>query len=131
VIVVDTSALIAVFFNEPERMQFAALIRDADRACISAVNWVEACVVGERTGSPALGARIEDQIRDFFVEIAPVSAEQSRLALSAYRRFGKGNHPARLNLADCFAYALAIEMNAPLLFKGDDFGHTGVRSALQ
>jgi ribonuclease VapC len=65
------------------------------------------------------------------VELVPVSVEQAQIARAAYRDFGRGSgHPARLNMDDCFAYALAIERGEPLLYKGDDFSHTDVRSAL-
>ncbi len=130
-IVVDSSALIAIFFDEPERQAFEAVITGGEPCQISAVNAHEtACVLRARHGSAAV-----DQFWRFLmvceIEIVPFDEAQVRAAAVAFDRYGKGIDPrARLNLADCAAYALAKRLGAALLFKGDDFTHTDLRSAL-
>lgn len=130
-IVVDSSALIAIFEAEPEAPRFARAMADADRLAISAVNVHETgAVLRLRRGPAALGAlwRYLTESNDF--EIVAFDAAQARAAMAAYDRFGKDVDPkARLNLADCAAYALATSLDVPLLFKGDDFAATDVRPA--
>lgn len=128
--VLDTSAILAVLFGEAEADAFMRHLRHARRPILSAANWLElAIVIDGRKGSqwlPALDAFLEG----LDVVTVPVSLSQARIARDAYRRFGKGNHPAELNFGDCFAYALAKERDLPLLFKGDDFHLTDLRSAV-
>lgn len=81
-------------------------------------------------GDAEAGEAFDDFLKAAGIEIAPVTAEQARLARQAYRRFGKGRHPAALNLGDCFAYALAVAEGEPLLFKGEDFARTDLQPAL-
>lgn len=127
-IVVDTSAIIAIVLKEPEGQAFLEQVQSADICWFGAANLLEARMV--------LYARDARNIQDLDlflsrlrIQIAPVTASQSDIAFEAFRRFGKGTgHRAGLNFGDCFAYALAIERNAPLLFKGDDFIHTDVKS---
>lgn len=126
---IDSSALIAILQNEPERAAFVRKL-GADRVrLLSAANWLEAAIiVDDRFGEN--GARdLKLFVLEAAIEIVPVTAAQAELARVAYRRFGRGNHPARLNYGDCFAYALARETGEPLLFKGDDFSHTDIPAA--
>ena len=129
-IVVDSSALIAVFFAEPEKGAFQAVIDGDERCVLSAVNAHEtACVLRGRLGVAAV-AQFWQWLNDNQVEIVPFDEAQVRGAAVAFDRYGKGVDPgARLNLADCAAYALAKSMNAPLLFKGNDFTDTDVLRA--
>ncbi len=127
-IVVDSSALVAILENEPDAAVYAKAIEQAERLLISAVNVHETGVVLRARRGPAAVDRLWRllQVENDF-EIAAFDEIQARAALSAFERFGKGIHPkARLNLADCAAYALAATMRAPLLFKGEDFSETDV-----
>jgi ribonuclease VapC len=128
-IVVDSSALIAVLFEEPEKQAFQDIIDGDERCVLSAVNAHEtACVLRGRLGVVAV-AKFWQWLADNEVEVAPFDEVQVRAAAAAFDRYGKGIHAtARFNLADCAAYALAATMNAPLLFKGDDFAATDVRA---
>lgn len=128
--IVDASALLAVVFNEPERADFLRAIAASRERFISAVNYVEAGIRADSAPTHPYARLVDEVILDLSIEIAPVTAEQARIARESYRRFGKGNHPARHNLGDCFAYALATARGEPLLFKGGDFALTDVRSAL-
>ncbi|KAF0120457.1 MAG: PilT protein domain-containing protein [Methylocystaceae bacterium] len=127
-IVVDSSALIAIVLNEPEREAFEAIVI-VERGVMSAVNVHEsACVLRARLGEDGV-ALMWRLMAEFEIEIAPFDAAQARAAIAAYGRFGKGVDPkARLNLADCAAYALAKTLDYPLLFKGADFSATDVRA---
>ena len=127
--IVDASALLAILLREPERPRFRELIALAPEAVISPVNLVEAAVRADALGE-AEGLGLDRLLQISGIAIVPVTAEQAQLARDAYRKFGKGNHPARLNLGDCFAYALAKARNEPLLYKGDDFRLTDVEAAL-
>jgi ribonuclease VapC len=128
--VVDASALTAVFFMEPDAPRFLDALQGASYACISAANFLEIAIVINNADGPEQMLDLDLFLTEAGVEIVPVTAAQARLAREAYRRFGKGNHPAKLNFGDCFAYALAKERDLPLLFKGDDFTHTDLRPAL-
>ncbi len=127
-IVVDTSALLAIFFDEPEKQAFESVIAGSDRCVTSAVNAHEmAIILRARHGRRAV-ERLWGLLADSAIEIVPFDEAQVRAAAVAFDRYGKGIDPkARLNLADCAAYALAVTMNAPLLFKGNDFAATDVR----
>ena len=129
--IVDASAVIAILRQEPEAQAFARAISSATVRRISAVNYVEAAAVIDGSRDPIASRRFDDLFRAAQLLIEPVTEAQARTAREAYRDFGKGSgHPARLNLGDCFAYALAKVKGEPLLFKGDDFIHTDVSSAL-
>jgi ribonuclease VapC len=127
--IVDASALLAILLREPERPRFRELIALAAEPVISPMNFVEAAIRADALGEEErLG--LDRLLQISGIAIVQVTGEQAQLARDAYRKFGKGNHPARLNLGDCFAYALAKARNEPLLFKGDDFRLTDVEAAL-
>ena len=128
--IVDSSAIVAILRQEPEGEAFVERVLDAERRAMSAVTLVEASLVIEGRGGRAAGARLDRFLASANVEIVAVTADTARLAREAWRVWGKGNHPARLNLGDCFSYALAQERDEPLLFKGDDFAQTDVRRAV-
>lgn len=128
-IVIDSSALIAIIFGEPEAFSFAQCIRDSD-GHISASNVYEAEVVVLRRLGPDKVHRVRGLLERAEVTIYPFDDQQARDATEAYARFGKGTHPAELNLMDCAAYALARSRGLPLLYKGDDFARTDVASAV-
>jgi ribonuclease VapC len=128
-IVVDTSAVVAIMRGEAEAWQFVAILDEANGAAISAVCLVETNMViaGRRAeGDPRQIALL---LASLDIDVAEVTAEQAAFATEAFLSYGKGRHRAALNLADCFAYALARACNAPLLFKGDDFLQTDVAVA--
>jgi ribonuclease VapC len=128
VIVVDTSALVAVVFGEPEAERFLAAMR-SDLVVISAVSLVEGLVVAEARQGPDAARDLELLVDGVVARVAPVDEAHARAAAGAWRRFGKGRHPAGLNFGDCFAYATAALANLPLLFKGDDFAQTDIGAA--
>jgi ribonuclease VapC len=130
-LVIDSSALIAILADEPEAEACARAIRAALYRRISAATFVEAAIVIDSRGDPVASRRLDDLIRETAISIEPVDEAQAIIAREAYRDFGRGSgHPARLNFGDCFAYALARQRGEPLLFKGADFGHTDITSAL-
>lgn len=124
--VIDTSALVAILFDEPERRSFNEAIEAAADRSMSAATFVETSIVVEgRRGAD--GVRLLDQLIDRSdIEIVSVDDRQARTARLAWSRFGKGRHKAVLNYGDCFSYALAKERGQPLLFKGEDFAKTDV-----
>jgi ribonuclease VapC len=128
--VVDTSALVAVLLREPEADDFSRAVVDAPLRLMSAVTRVELTCVIEGRLHEAGRADLEQMLRDLQIEISAVTAQQAELAMEAFRRFGRGRHRAKLNIGDCFSYALAKAMDLPLLFKGDDFIHTDIEPAL-
>ena len=128
--IVDTSALIAILRDEPEARGFAVTIADADRRRMSAANYLETAIVIDGSCDPIASRRFDDLLREAGITIEPVTEEQAKVAREAYRDFARGRgHAARLNFGDCFAYALAKTSGEPLLFKGDDFIHTGIDAA--
>ncbi len=127
--IADTSALIAIIFREPDAATLLAAIRQSNHVRLSAVSFVEASLVLMRRRTPGGQALLEYLIRDFKIEIVPVTREHAVLAQQAFRQYGKGRHPAGLNLGDCFSYALAKHTGEPLLFKGDDFTQTDLTPA--
>ncbi len=128
--VIDTSALLAILLDEPERRAFVDAIEAAASRSISVATLLEtAMVVESRFG--AEGVRDLDLLVERAdCELVAVDLEQLRLARQAFSRYGKGRHPAGLNYGDCFSYALARALGEPLLFKGDDFGKTDVAPAV-
>ena len=127
-IVVDTSALFAIVLAEDDGRRFYDAIADAGRAMIGAPTLFELqVVVSKRAGRPAL-ALVDRLVAELKVDVVPWAGTHVPVATDALLRFG--GRPARLNLGDCMAYAIARSFNAPLLFKGDDFRHTDVRSVL-
>jgi ribonuclease VapC len=128
--IVDASALLAILFDEPDADKFNRVIADElEDLLISPVNFVEAAIRADKKGDETSEA-LDEIIRVSGIKIAAMTIRQTRLAREAYRRFGRGNHPAKLNLGDCFAYALAKARSEPLLFKGEDFRHTDVEAAV-
>ncbi len=127
--VIDPSAVVAILQDEPERRAFNELIETATHRCLSTASFVELSIVIEaRRG--AEGIRDLDLfLATAGIEFVAFDSTQARLAREGFRRFGKGRHPAGLNLGDCFSYALARSLDEPLLFKGDDFPLTDVTAA--
>ena len=128
--ILDSSALVAIAFGEKEAEAFLArCFRHSPK--VSAANYFEAAMVIDRKSLNDIPPRIFAEVVDRMnLEVVSVSRTHAEAARIAYRRFGKGNHPARLNFGDCFAYALAQETGEPLLFKGDDFVLTDVKAAV-
>jgi ribonuclease VapC len=130
VIAVDSSALVAVILAEPEADQFSDLIGDDGAPHASSVTLFETRTVLSFRAGPAGIRQLEDWLSAARMVAVAFDERQSSLAFDAYRRWGKGIHPAGLNLGDCVSYALAKSLGAPLLFKGADFAKTDVRRAL-
>ncbi|RLV49830.1 type II toxin-antitoxin system VapC family toxin [Nocardioides mangrovicus] len=127
--IVDSSAIVAMARDEPECDVFAAALLGS-RARMSAASLAECGIVLDAQG-PATRQRLDELLDELQIDVAPFTAEQARIARFAYRRYGKGSgSPARLNLGDCFSYALASVAGEPLLFKGENFTHTDVLPAL-
>lgn len=124
--VVDTSALLAIFLGEPERQQFVTAIIASAKRFISAANVLETAIVLESKKGESAGREFDLFLIQTDIEIVAVEGEHIEVARSAWRRFGKGRHPAALNFGDCFAYALAKFSGEPLLAKGQDFKLTDV-----
>jgi len=127
--VIDASALLAILKLEPEREQFARAILQASVRLISPVNWLEAAIRAEKARAEDMAA-LDAFVAAAEIEVVPIDQFQMRIAHGAWRDFGKGHHPAGLNLGDCFAYALAKQTGEPLLFKGRDFSRTDIKAAL-
>lgn len=126
--IVDSSALIALILQEPGHQKIGRVLRAEDKLHMSAATWVELGVVADRRLSEANRRRLDAMIDGLGIVLVPLSAAQARRARQAHRRYGPGSGTlARLNMGDCFSYALAIELDEPLLFVGDDFTHTDVR----
>jgi ribonuclease VapC len=123
--------VLAVLAAEPDSDRYLEAILVAPSTVMSAAAYVECGVVLDRHTGRVAGRQLDPFLTAAGIELAAFTPDQARLARAVYRDFGRGSgHLARLNFGDCFAYALAIERDEPLLFKGDDFGHTDVRSAL-
>lgn len=127
--IVDTSALLAIFLAEPERPQFLHALTQAESRRISAVNVLETGTVLEARRGEAAGREFDLFLLRAQFEVVPADSEQVEIARIARRKYGKGRHAPGLNFGDCFAYALAKVTNEPLLFKGDDFKHTDLEVA--
>jgi ribonuclease VapC len=125
-VIIDSSAVLALVFEEPESARIATAIAAATRRRMSTVNWLETLMVVEGR----LGVESADDaqliLRELEVEALPFDREQMIEARAAWRRFGKGRHPAALNLGDCCAYAAALVTGDELLYKGDDFSKTDI-----
>lgn len=127
--VIDSSAAVAILLQEPAALELARKIKAAPVRLISAANALETAMVIEHRKGPA-GARDFDRlVRDANIEIVATTREHFELARDAWRRFGKGRHPAALNICDCLAYALSKSTGEPLLFAGDDFARTDIAAA--
>ena len=129
--IVDSSALVAILWNEPDARVYAEALAQSGRCGMSTATYVETAVVIDRAKDPVVSRRFDELIEISNIELVALSPRQAMLARQAYRDFGKGSgSSARLNLGDCFAYALAADTREPLLFKGDDFTHTDVAAAV-
>jgi len=124
--VLDTSALLAILFLEPEADRFAALIAADPRRLLSAASMLETAIVVEARKGPSAGRELDLLIHRARIDVVAFDESHLELARDAWRRFGKGNHRANLNFGDCFAYALCKSSGEPLLFKGDNFAQTDV-----
>lgn len=124
--IVDSSALIAILRKEPEAAAFAGMLLAA-QARVSAGTLIEALIVAERDGG---ADDLQELLEWFDARIEAVDSRQIAFALSGFRKYGKGRHPAALNFGDLFAYALAKAVDEPLLFKGEDFAQTDLRPAV-
>ncbi len=129
--IIDTSALLAILFDEPDGPVLLQLVVEAPTRLMSAANAVEAWIVADRHANPAKAPALDELIEAVGIDIEPVTVSQARLAREAYKTYGKGNHPAGLNYGDCFAYALAKATGQPLLFKGEDFSQTDIKAVLR
>ena len=127
--IVDTSAVLAILFHEPDAERFARAISTASSPRMSVASLVETTIVLESRSGAAAGYELDAFLQEAGIELEPVTADQAQAARRAWRRFGKGNHPAGLNFGDCFSYALAEATREPLLFKGQDFQLTDIEIA--
>ncbi|HTQ58756.1 MAG TPA: type II toxin-antitoxin system VapC family toxin [Candidatus Solibacter sp.] len=125
--VIDTSALLAIFLAEPERQPFLELIRQDGARLLSASNALEAAIVLEARRGEVAGRELDLFLHRLNIELIPVDAAQVEVARAGWRKYGKGRHPASLNFGDCFAYALAKTSGEPLLAKGNEFPKTDVQ----
>jgi ribonuclease VapC len=124
--VLDTSAILAILQDEPERLKFSEALEDADIRSMSAASFVETSMIIEsRYGSDGM-RDLDLLIAKASIALEPVDAEQAHLARQAFRQYGKSRHPAGLNFGDCFSYALARFTAEALLFKGKDFSRTDI-----
>ena len=128
--VVDTSAIIAILLDEPERDAFAEALETSGNRRISTVSLVEASIVIEARFGAAGIRELDLLLNEASVETVAFGQEQALLAREAYRLFGKGHHRAALNFGDCCTYALASTLGEAILYKGDDFSHTDIASAV-
>jgi len=126
--VIETSAIIAVLLNEANAIGIARAIESCSPRLLSAANLLEASIVIESRKGEAGGRELDLLIYRAAIEIVAVDQDQAEIARLAWRRFGKGRHPAGLIYGDCFAYALAKSRRLPLLFQGDDFSQTDITS---
>ena len=124
--VIDSSAIIAILCNEPERYDFNRKIEADSRRLISAASVFETSIVLETRYGEEAYRELDFFILKATIKIHPFDAEQLEIARRAYRQYGKGRHPASLNYGDCFSYALAKQTGEPLLFKGNDFSQTDI-----
>ena len=127
--VIDTSAVVAVLLNEANAPRITQAMETGSPRLFSAANLLEAIVIESRKGENG-GRELDLLIYRADIEIVPLDQDQAEIARIAWRRFGKGRHPAALNYGDCFAYALAKSRRLPLLFQGDDFSQTDIESVL-
>jgi ribonuclease VapC len=127
--ILDTSAMVAILYREPEADAFVQLVHDADACRISVASYVELSMVIENQLGPRGMRQAEAFFRRARVSIEPVTVDHGELARQAFLDFGKGRHKAGLNYGDCFSYALAKATGEPLLFKGNDFSQTDIKAA--
>lgn len=129
-VVIDSSAFVAIFKGEPGSIHLAERITSYERRVMSAATWLESAMVCESASRRAGGEDFAEIVRELKVEIIPFTAEQALIAFQAFQRFGKGRGgKASLNYGDCFTYALAKQIDAPLIFTGGDFSQTDIELA--
>jgi ribonuclease VapC len=130
--IIETSALVAIVRREADHERCLRAIAGSGERWMSAANALETAIVIDAARDPIVSRELDGVRRDLDIAIVPVTAQHVEIARQAYRDFGRGSgHPAKLNFGDCFAYALAIEQDQPLLYVGDDFVHTDVEPALE
>ena len=129
--VIDASAIVAIFFEEPDFPKLLNVIQSAPSRLISAATRLEAGIVLDQSGAPSAEHRdrLSEFLEDLQIRVVAFSEAHAQTAREAYRRYGKGRHPAGLNFGDCMSYALAKSLDEPLLYKGTDFSLTDVRVA--
>jgi len=128
VIVVDASAVIAIMQEEPGYERIAEKLLASDDRRISPISWVEiSMALARKYADPSSVS--DAYLRHAIIKIHPIDSDQAEWARRAFISYGKGRHPARLNIGDCFSYAAAKALNAPLLYVGDDFAKTDIRAA--
>lgn len=129
--IVDSSAVLAILSDESDGGQLAEALGSVESPTMSAGTFLECSIVIDGRRDPLFSREFDEFMNRFEIEVVPVDVDQARVAREAYRDYGRGSgHPAKLNFGDCFAYALASVTDEPLLYKGDDFVHTDIRSAL-
>ncbi|MFT4163738.1 MAG: type II toxin-antitoxin system VapC family toxin [Microlunatus sp.] len=129
--IIDTSVLVAILTGEEDGPALLDVVLQAERPKMSTASWLESAIVLDSRSAPRRRRRLDDLMTTLGIEVIPFDAEQAGVARLAYQDFGRGSgHPAQLNFGDCFAYALAVVSGELLLYKGDDFAATGVRSAV-
>jgi ribonuclease VapC len=129
--VIDASAVLAILLSEKDAGRFAEAIQNAEARRMSAVNYLEAALVIDNRGDAMARREFDGFLRRAEIVIEPVTHQQAQIAREAYRDFGKGRHRAGLNFGDCISCALAKVFDEQLLYKGDDFSQTDIRSALE
>ncbi len=127
--IIDTSAVLAILFGEPDAARYEEAIAMAWPRRMSVAALLEAAMVVESRVGIEAGRELDLFLETASIELVPVTTEQADAARRAWRRFGKSNHPAGLNFGDCFVYALAVTNQEPLLFKGEDFARTDIEAA--
>ena len=128
--VLDTSAVLVILLNEPEVEAISLAIEEDPVRLLSAASFLEAAMVVESRYGDVGGLELDRLIERVGLDIVPVDVPQARVARQAFRRFGKGRHPAALNFGDCFSYALSQVSGEPLLFKGNDFSKTDLQKVI-
>ena len=130
--IVDTSAIIAILTEEDDAAVYARAVAAAGARRLSAASYLECGIVLDSQRDPIISRALDELIQEAEFVVEPVTERQARLARQAYADFGKDSgHRAGLNFGDCLSFALAIDLREPMLWKGNDFGHTGVQSALE
>ena len=130
--IVDTPILVALLLREPDAPVLTRLMSTAPAGRLSSANYVELSAVVDGRRDPVTSGAVDSVLRALHIEVVPFTVEQARIARVAYQQFGRGSgHPARLNMGDCFAYALARDLGEPLLFKGGDFALTDIELVVE
>lgn len=125
--IIDSSALLAILFGEPEKDSFLKAIQDDSKPSMSVANYLESAIRIDSFKDPVLSRIFDDLVEELGIQIEPVTVEEGKIARQAFKDFGKGSgHPASLNFGDCFAYALAKSKKTQLLYKGNDFSQTDI-----